>query len=60
MEEKQANKLKKAMEYIIWNWKAVKRKMEKKDEIIESSTESQISHMLSARLSSLPMEWSKK
>ena len=60
LEEKQANKLKKAMEYLTGNWKAVKRRMEKKDGIIGSSTESHISHMLSARLSSLPMGWSKK
>ena len=31
LEEKQANKLKKAMEYITGNWKAVKRRLEKGD-----------------------------
>ena len=60
MEKKQANKLRKAMEYLTGNWKAVKRRMEKKTGISGSSTESHISHMLSARLSSLPMGWSKK
>lgn len=60
MEEKQVIKLKKAMKYLTENWKAVKRRMEKKEGIIGSSTESHISHMLSARLSSLPMGWSKK
>lgn len=60
LEEKQANKLKKAMEYITGNWKAVKRRLEKGDGIIGSSTESHVSHMMSARLSSLPMGCSKK
>lgn len=60
LEEKQVIKLKKAMKYLTENWKAVKRRMEKKEGIIGSSTESHISHMLSARISSLPMGWSKK
>lgn len=60
LEEKRAIKLKKAMKYLTGNWKAVQRRMEKKEGILGSSTESHISHMLSARLSSLPMGWSKK
>ena len=42
------------------NWKGVRRRIKKEEGVIGSSTESHISHVLSARMSSRPMGWSRE
>jgi len=46
-------------EYILSNWSAVKVRLEDRDEILGCSAEGHVSHVLSSRMSSRPMGWSK-
>lgn len=57
--EKREKKLKESWNYLKRNWKGVKERVSKKEENIGSSTEAQISHVLSSRMSSRPMGWSR-
>ena len=49
-----------AREYILSNWSAAKLRLKHKDGVKGSSTEGHVSHVLSSRMSSRPMGWSKK
>ena len=49
-----------AAEYILSNWTAAKLRLRHKEGVLGSSTESHVSHILSARMSSRPMGWSRK
>ena len=46
--------------YILSNWTAAKLRLRHKDGVLGSSTESHVSHILSARMSSRPMGWSRQ
>ena len=46
--------------YLLSNWTAARLRFLRKREICGSSTESHVSHILSARMSSRPMGWSKE
>lgn len=58
--ERKQNKLQKAWSYLKRNWKGIQERLKETEENIGSSTESHVSHMLSARMSSRPMGWSLK
>ena len=46
-------------EYILSNWSAAKVRLTEKEGIIGCSAEGHVSHVLSSRMSSRPMGWSK-
>ena len=46
--------------YLLNNYTAAKRRLVRKEGVKGSSTESHVSHVLSSRMSSRPMGWSKK
>ena len=46
--------------YLLRNWNAERIRLLRKEGVIGSSTESHVSHVLSERMSSRPMGWSKK
>lgn len=50
----------KSREYILSNWGAARVRLKHTDGTIGSSTEGHVSHVLSSRMSSRPMGWSKK
>lgn len=52
-------RMEEAREYILSNWMAAKIRLERRDGVIGSSTEGHVSHVLSDRMSSRPMGWSK-
>lgn len=52
-------RMEEAREYILSNWMAAKNRLERRDGVIGSSTEGHVSHVLSDRMSSRPMGWSK-
>ncbi|OUQ19333.1 hypothetical protein B5E84_06075, partial [Lachnoclostridium sp. An14] len=58
--ERKQNKLQKAWSYLRRNWKGIQERLKETEENIGSSTESHVSHILSARMSSRPMGWSLK
>lgn len=58
--EKEGKRLVESWEYIRKNWKGVRRRVQKEEGVTGSSTESHISHVLSARMSSRPMGWSQE
>ena len=47
-------------EYILSNWEAAKLRLEGKEGVLGSSTESHVSHVLSDRMSSRPKGWSSQ
>lgn len=49
-----------ASEYILNNWVAAKRRVKRRDGIYGCSAEGHVSHVLSSRMSSRPMGWSRK
>ena len=53
-------RMEEAREYILSNWTAAKLRLKHKDGVKGSSTEGHVSHVLSSRMSSRPMGWSKK
>lgn len=53
-------KVDEAAEYILSNWSAAKLRLKRKNGVLGSSTESHVSHILSERMSSRPMGWSRK
>jgi hypothetical protein len=59
LDEKTSKKLEESFRYIERNWKAIRKRVKKEEGVLGSSTESHISHVLSARMSSRPMGWSK-
>lgn len=46
--------------YLYRNFSAIKRRLQEGNGVIGSTTESHVSHVLSARMSSRPMGWSRK
>ena len=60
LEERKQKKLEESWNYLKRNWKGVQERLEEKEENIGSSTEGHVSHILSARMSSRPMGWSRK
>lgn len=60
LEEKEGKKLENSYGYIKRNWKGVRNRVGKKVGVLGSSTESHVSHVISARMSSRPMGWSKE
>lgn len=53
-------RMEEAREYILSNWTAARIRLKHKDGVKGSSTEGHVSHVLSSRMSSRPMGWSKK
>ena len=53
-------KMDEGKKYLLNNYTAAKRRLLRKDGVKGSSTESHVSHVLSSRMSSRPMGWSKK
>ena len=60
LEEKEGKKLENSYGYIKRNWKGVRNRVGKKAGVLGSSTERHVSHVISARMSSRPMGWSKE
>lgn len=53
-------RLEESRDYILSNWSAVRLRLLHKEGVIGSSTEGHVSHVLSSRMSSRPMGWSRK
>lgn len=60
MDERKRKQVEESLSYIQKNWKGIRKRIKKEEGILGSSTESHVSHVLSARMSSRPMGWSKK
>lgn len=60
MEERKRKHVEESLSYLRKNWKGIRKRIKKEEGILGSSTESHVSHVLSARMSSRPMGWSKK
>lgn len=58
--EKEKKQLEEGLGYIEKNWKGIRMRIKKEEGVIGSSTESHVSHVLSERMSSRPMGWSRK
>lgn len=52
-------RLEQSRDYILENWGAARLRLKHKDGVIGSSTEGHVSHVLSSRMSSRPMGWSR-
>lgn len=57
--ENELKRITAAAEYIESNWAAAKRRLWKKDGIVACSAEGHVSHVLSSRMSTPPLGWSK-
>ncbi len=53
------NRVRRGAEYILENWMAAKVRLSQRNKVCGSSTEGHVSHVLSRRMSTLPMGWSK-
>ena len=60
LEEKKRKRLEESVGYLEKNWKGIRMRIKREEGMMGSSTESHISHVLSARMSSRPMGWSKE
>ena len=58
--ESGTKRIKESRDYILSNWGAARLRLLRKDGVIGSSTEGHVSHVLSSRMSSRPMGWSRK
>ena len=58
--ERGTKRLEKSRDYILENWGAARLRLVHKDGVSGSSTEGHVSHVLSSRMSSRPMGWSRK
>ena len=58
--ERGMNRLEESRDYILSNWTAARIRLLHKEGVVGSSTEGHVSHVLSSRMSSRPMGWSKK
>lgn len=52
-------RIRESAEYILSNWSAARTRVQKQDGVCGCSAEGHVSHVLSARMSSRPMGWSK-
>ena len=57
--ESELKRIGESAEYIESNWAAAKRRLWKKDGLAACSAEGHVSHVLSSRMSTLPLGWSK-
>ena len=57
--ESGTRRLEQSRDYILENWGAARLRLMHKDGVIVSSTEGHVSHVLSSRMSSRPMGWSR-
>lgn len=60
LEEKKRKRLEESVGYLEKNWKGIRMRIKREEGVMGSSTESHIGHVLSARMSSRPMGWSKE
>lgn len=60
LEEKKKKRVEESLRYLEKNWKGIRMRIKKEEGVIGSSTESHVSHVLSGRMSSRPMGWSKE
>ena len=60
MEERKRKHVEESMRYFRRNWKGIRKRIKKEEGVMGSNTENHISHVLSARMSSRPMGWSKE
>lgn len=58
--ESGTRRLEESRHYILENWGAARLRLMHKDGVTGSSTEGHVSHVLSSRMSSRPMGWSRK
>ena len=58
--ETKKRRIKEGAKYILNNWTAAKTRLAKRDKIPGSSTEGHVSHVLSFRMSTLPLGWSRR
>lgn len=58
--EKVREKVEESQNYILGNWKKIEAARKYKEELLGCSAEGHVSHILSSRLSSRPMGWSRK
>lgn len=58
-DERGTKRLQESKEYILSNWMAARKRLEHKDGVIGCSAEGHVSHVLSSRMSSRPMGWSR-
>lgn len=58
--EQERKKLQEDWRYLKNNWKGIRRRVNGSDGVTGSSTEGHVSHVLSARMSSRPMGWSRE
>lgn len=58
--ESGTERLENSRDYVLSNWRAARMRLLCKDGVIGSSTEGHVSHVLSSRMSSRPMGWSRK
>ncbi|WP_434084659.1 UPF0236 family transposase-like protein [Lacrimispora xylanisolvens] len=59
-DETGVKRIREAREYILSNWTAAKLRLSHQAGVKGSSTEGHVSHVLSSRMSSRPMGWSRK
>ncbi len=52
-------RIQEASQYILSNWTPARLRLKHRDGVVGSSTEGHVSHVLSSRMSSRPMGWSK-
>ena len=58
--ERGTKRLEASRDYVLENWGAARLRLMHKDGVTGSSTEGHVSHVLSSRMSSRPMGWSRK
>ena len=58
--ERGTKRLEASRDYVLENWGAARLRLMRKDGVTGSSTEGHVSHVLSSRMSSRPMGWSRK
>ena len=59
-DDKVWNRVNEGADYILNNWTAAKTRLIRRNAVCGSSTEGHVSHVLSSRMSTLPMGWSRK
>ena len=57
--ESTVRRIEESSKYILSNWTAAKIRLTKEDSVMGCSAEGQVSHILSSRMSSRPMGWSR-
>ena len=60
LDEKGRKKLEESLGYLKRNWDGIRRRVQKGEGVLGSSTEGHVSHVVSSRMSSRPMGWSRR